>query len=111
MTELWQKMHFWRQNGGHLGFFTFLAGAPWISQFFRFFSQNGVSTHKVIKLGGAQRVLKHWPSIAHSYLNTYLFQTEPHVTSLEQSNTKWLYALQIEFGLLSGYKGFQEDYV
>ena len=44
-------------------------------------------------------------------LNTYLFQTQPHVTSLEQSNTKWLYALQIEFGLLSGYKGFQEDYV
>ena len=37
MTELWQKMHFWRQNGGHLGFFTFLAGAPWISQFFGVF--------------------------------------------------------------------------
>ena len=28
--------------------------------------------------------------------------------SLEQSNTKWLYALQIEFGLLSGYKAFRK---
>ena len=35
----------------------------------------------------------------------------PHVPLWLPSIVKWLYALQIEFGLLSGYKGFLEDYV
>ena len=42
-----------------LDFSRFWPGHPGFRNFFGFFSQNGVSTHKVIKLGGAQRVLKH----------------------------------------------------